>query len=106
MNCGSARRVLRRITQNQRRDGSGGHAGPCGLRLRISRGERGSGRILVHSPAASGGEVVGTADVLRQVAVLNALDGTDVPHCSVKWSGDDTRGLARRILSCHGSRAM
>ena len=32
---------------------------------------------------------VGTADVLRQVAVLNALDRTDVPHCSVKWSGDD-----------------
>ena len=31
----------------------------------------------------------GTADVLRQVEVLNALDGTDVPHCSVKWSGDD-----------------
>jgi aminoglycoside phosphotransferase (APT) family kinase protein len=33
----------------------------------------------------------GTADVLRQVTVLNALDGTDVPHCSVRWSGDDTR---------------
>jgi len=32
---------------------------------------------------------VGTADVLRQVAVLNALDETQVPHCSVKWSGDD-----------------
>jgi len=32
---------------------------------------------------------VGTADVLRQVAVLNALDATDVPHCSVRWSGDD-----------------
>lgn len=31
----------------------------------------------------------GTADVLRQVAVLNALDGTDIPHCSVKWSGAD-----------------
>jgi aminoglycoside phosphotransferase (APT) family kinase protein len=31
----------------------------------------------------------GTADVLRQVAVLNALDGTTVPHCSVKWSGAD-----------------
>ncbi|MCZ6889429.1 MAG: phosphotransferase family protein, partial [Gammaproteobacteria bacterium] len=31
----------------------------------------------------------GTADVLRQVEVLNALDGTPVPHCSVKWSGDD-----------------
>jgi aminoglycoside phosphotransferase (APT) family kinase protein len=33
----------------------------------------------------------GTADVLRQVEVLNALDGTSVPHCSVRWSGDDTR---------------
>lgn len=32
---------------------------------------------------------VGTADVLRQVEVLNALDGTEVPHCSVRWSGDD-----------------
>jgi len=31
----------------------------------------------------------GTADVLRQVEVLNALDGTSVPHCSVKWSGAD-----------------
>ena len=31
----------------------------------------------------------GTADVLRQVEVLNALDKTDVPHCSVKWSGED-----------------
>ena len=33
----------------------------------------------------------GTADVLRQVAALNALDGTDVPHCSVKWCGDDLK---------------
>ena len=31
----------------------------------------------------------GTADVLRQAEVLNALEGTQVPHCSVKWSGDD-----------------
>ena len=31
----------------------------------------------------------GTADVLRQVEVLNALDGTTVPHCSVRWSGAD-----------------
>ena len=31
----------------------------------------------------------GTADVLRQVAALGALEGTDVPHCTVKWSGDD-----------------
>ena len=33
----------------------------------------------------------GTADVLRQVAALNALDGSEVPHCSVKWSGDDLK---------------
>jgi aminoglycoside phosphotransferase (APT) family kinase protein len=32
---------------------------------------------------------VGTADVLRQVTVLDALEGTAVPHCSVRWSGDD-----------------
>ena len=31
----------------------------------------------------------GTADVLRQVEVLNALEGTDVPHCSVRWAGAD-----------------
>mgnify|MGYP001814306061 FL=1 len=31
----------------------------------------------------------GTADVLRQVAVLKALDGSEVPHCSVRWSGDE-----------------
>ena len=31
----------------------------------------------------------GTADVLRQVEVLTALDGTGVPHCSVRWAGDD-----------------
>lgn len=33
----------------------------------------------------------GTADVLRQVAVLDALEGEPVPHCRVKWSGDDLR---------------
>jgi aminoglycoside phosphotransferase (APT) family kinase protein len=31
----------------------------------------------------------GTADVLRQVAALNSLDGGPVPHCSVKWSGGE-----------------
>jgi aminoglycoside phosphotransferase (APT) family kinase protein len=31
----------------------------------------------------------GTADVLRQAAVLRALDGTTVPHCSVQWADDD-----------------
>ena len=33
----------------------------------------------------------GTADVLRQVAALNALEGTGVPHAAVVWSGDDER---------------
>lgn len=37
----------------------------------------------------------GTADVLRQVAVLNALEGTAVPHCAVKWSGDDLAWFGR-----------
>ena len=37
----------------------------------------------------------GTADVLRQVSVLNALDGTDIPHCPVKWSGDDPQWFGR-----------
>lgn len=31
----------------------------------------------------------GTADVFRQVEALNALEGTTVPHCTVRWSGDD-----------------
>jgi acyl-CoA synthetase (AMP-forming)/AMP-acid ligase II len=47
----------------------------------------------------------GTADVLRQVAVLNALDGTAVPHCSVKWSGDDLSGSAAPTSWCPGSKA-
>src|SRR5688572_609836 len=37
----------------------------------------------------------GTADVLRQVSVLNALDSTDVPHCPVVWSGDDEQWFGR-----------
>lgn len=37
----------------------------------------------------------GTADVLRQVAVLDALDATDVPHCSVRWSGTDEQWFGR-----------
>ena len=37
----------------------------------------------------------GTADVLRQVAALRALDGGPVPHCSVKWAGEE--------LECFGS---
>ena len=37
----------------------------------------------------------GTADVLRQVEILRALDGTDVPHARVKWSGDDLEWFGR-----------
>ena len=37
----------------------------------------------------------GTADVLRQVAVLRALDATDVPHCPVRWAGDDLQWFGR-----------
>jgi aminoglycoside phosphotransferase (APT) family kinase protein len=37
----------------------------------------------------------GTADVLRQVCALKALDGTDVPHAAVTWSGDDPRWFGR-----------
>ena len=36
----------------------------------------------------------GTADVLRQVAALNALPD-EVPHCRVKWSGDDPQWFGR-----------
>lgn len=31
----------------------------------------------------------GTADVLRQATALRALDATEVPHCRVRWAGDD-----------------
>jgi len=37
----------------------------------------------------------GTADVLRQAAVLKALDGTAVPHCPLRWSGDDLTWFGR-----------
>jgi len=37
----------------------------------------------------------GTADVLRQVAILNVLESDLVPHCSVKWSGDDLQWFGR-----------
>jgi aminoglycoside phosphotransferase (APT) family kinase protein len=38
---------------------------------------------------------VGTADVLRQVQALRALDGTRVPHCPVVWAGDDLEWFGR-----------
>ena len=36
-----------------------------------------------------GVKLEGTADVLRQVAAINALEGTSVPHAPILWSGDD-----------------
>jgi aminoglycoside phosphotransferase (APT) family kinase protein len=33
----------------------------------------------------------GTADVLRQATAVRALEGTDVPHAKVIWSGDDLK---------------
>lgn len=63
-----------------------GHAGfAYGFRVR-SRGRTDAWFIRLPPPNVNWR---GTADVLRQVAVLDALDGTDVPHCSVQWSGDD-----------------
>ena len=38
---------------------------------------------------------VGTADELRQVAALRAMDGTKVPHCRVEWAGDDLEWFDR-----------
>jgi aminoglycoside phosphotransferase (APT) family kinase protein len=39
----------------------------------------------------------GTADMVRQVTALEALEGSDVPHCSVRWWGgpDDLEWFGR-----------
>jgi len=37
----------------------------------------------------------GTADVLRQVAALNALEGTSVPHATIVWSGAEEEWFGR-----------
>jgi len=39
----------------------------------------------------------GTADMVRQVTALRALEGTEVPHCSVRWWGgpDDLQWFGR-----------
>ena len=48
----------------------------------------------------------GTADMLRQVTALQALDGSDVPHCHVQWYGGRTTssGSAARTSSSSSSR--
>jgi aminoglycoside phosphotransferase (APT) family kinase protein len=63
-----------------------GHAGfSYGFTVH-SQGRRESWFLRLPPPGVSW---KGTADVLRQVAALNALDGGPVPHCSVKWSGGE-----------------
>lgn len=69
-----------------------GHAGFSWGFTVGSRGERESWFVRLPPPNV---RWRGTADVLRQVEVLNALDGTNVPHCSVKWSGDDLEWFGR-----------
>jgi len=69
-----------------------GHAGfSYGFTVQ-SRGEHESWYLRLPPPNV---KWKGIADVLRQAAILNALDETDVPHCSVKWSGDDLEWFGR-----------
>ena len=64
----------------------GGHAGFS--YLFDAAGAGGNRRYFLRLPPP-GVKWEGTADVLRQATVLRALDGTDVPHAKVLWSGDD-----------------
>ncbi len=69
-----------------------GHAGfSYGFTVR-SRGREESWYLRLPPPKV---RWKGTADVLRQAAVLRALEGTRVPHCTLKWSGDDLRWFER-----------
>jgi aminoglycoside phosphotransferase (APT) family kinase protein len=63
-----------------------GHAGFSYLFGVLSRGERRNYYLRLPPPNV---KWEGTADVLRQVCALNALQGTAVPHAPVLWSGDD-----------------
>ena len=64
-----------------------GHAGfAYGFRVKVATAATDSWFIRLPPPNVNWR---GTADVLRQVEVLNVLDGTDIPHCSVRWSGAD-----------------
>ena len=44
----------------------------------------------------------GTADVLRQVEVLGVLDGTDIPHCTIRWSAAGSPDTYERELQWFG----
>jgi aminoglycoside phosphotransferase (APT) family kinase protein len=69
-----------------------GHAGFAYGFTVESRGRRESWFLRLPPPNVAW---QGTADVLRQVEILNALDGTDVPHCSVRWSGEELAWFGR-----------
>jgi aminoglycoside phosphotransferase (APT) family kinase protein len=64
----------------------GGHAGFS--YLFTANRSAGSNRYFLRLPPPNV-KWEGTADVLRQATILRALDGTDVPHARVLWSGDD-----------------
>jgi aminoglycoside phosphotransferase (APT) family kinase protein len=69
-----------------------GHAGfSYGFSVR-SRGREESWFLRLPPPNV---QWKGTADVMRQVAVLRALDGGPVPHCSVRFAGEDLRWFGR-----------
>src|SRR5258705_12477895 len=63
-----------------------GHAGFAYGFTAQSRGARESWFLRIPPPNV---QWRGTADVLRQVCALRSLDGTEVPHCRVMWSGDE-----------------
>jgi len=69
-----------------------GHAGFAYGFSVVSRGRKESWFLRLPPPNV---QWKGTADVLRQVAALRALDGGPVPHCSVKWAGADLEWFGR-----------
>lgn len=69
-----------------------GHAGFAYGFSVVSRGSKESWFLRLPPPNV---QWQGTADVLRQVAVLRALDAGPVPHCSVKWAGADLGWFGR-----------
>jgi aminoglycoside phosphotransferase (APT) family kinase protein len=50
--------------------------------------DEGRSSYFLRLPPA-GVKLEGTADVLRQVAAIRALEGSGVPHAPILWSGDD-----------------
>jgi aminoglycoside phosphotransferase (APT) family kinase protein len=69
-----------------------GHAGFAYGFTVASRGRSESWFLRLPPPNV---QWTGTADVLRQVEILRALDATDVPHCPVRWAGDDLDWFGR-----------